>query len=111
MHRLFNYTKKLIPKISNTELIALRSGTTSIDRDIFNGLVSLPSTSHKVFNEKEDKFYNSTVENILKKYGSEIVYDYQRPSVDIMNHLGKEKFFSFIIDEKQKYLVIIHLWE
>ena len=100
MQRLFNYTKKLIPKISNTELIALRSGTTSIDREIFNGFVSLPSNSHKVFNEKEDNFYNSTVENILKKYGSKIVYDYQRPSLAIMNHLGKKKFFSFIIDEK-----------
>ena len=37
MNRLiFNSVKKLIPKISETELIALRSGTTSIDRDIFN---------------------------------------------------------------------------
>lgn len=35
MNRLFNNIKKLVPKISATELVALRSGTTSIDRDIF----------------------------------------------------------------------------
>ena len=40
MYRLiFNQSKKLLPRISETELIALRSGGTSIDRDIFTGEV------------------------------------------------------------------------
>ena len=33
--KLFGTIKSIIPKISDTELIALRSGTTSLDRDIF----------------------------------------------------------------------------
>ena len=35
--RLFNFVKNKIPRISDTELIALRSGDTSIDRQILNG--------------------------------------------------------------------------
>ena len=38
---IFKTVKKIIPKISNTELIALRSGTTSLDREIFNGKVNI----------------------------------------------------------------------
>ena len=36
---LFNRFKKIIPKISETEIIALRSGGTSIDREIFRGKI------------------------------------------------------------------------
>ena len=39
---IFKQVKKLIPKISDTELIALRSGTTSIDRMLFEGKVKYP---------------------------------------------------------------------
>ena len=38
---IFNRVKKIIPKISDTELIALRSGTTSLDREIYSGSVNL----------------------------------------------------------------------
>ena len=37
--QLFLRVKKIIPKISPTELIALRSGGVSIDRDIFSGKI------------------------------------------------------------------------
>mgnify|MGYP001502070944 CR=1 FL=1 len=39
---IFNFIKSKIPKISKTELIALRSGNTSIDRQILEGTVKLP---------------------------------------------------------------------
>jgi hypothetical protein len=35
--RIFSHIKKIIPKISETEIIALKSGGTSIDRYIFQG--------------------------------------------------------------------------
>ena len=38
---LFRFVKKLVPKVSSTELIALRSGNTSVDRMIFNGKVDV----------------------------------------------------------------------
>ena len=37
--QLFKRVQQLIPRISNTEMIALQSGTTSIDRQIFEGHV------------------------------------------------------------------------
>jgi hypothetical protein len=37
---LFNRVKKIIPKISETEIIALKSGGVSIDREIFEGRVN-----------------------------------------------------------------------
>lgn len=40
---LFKKVKSIIPRISSTELIALRSGTTSLDKEIFSGKVKYPS--------------------------------------------------------------------
>ena len=37
---IYKNVKKIIPRISETELLALRSGTTSIDREIFLGKVN-----------------------------------------------------------------------
>ena len=48
---IFNLVKSKIPRISATELIALQSGNTSLDRQILNGKVELPekvNTSNKL---------------------------------------------------------------
>ena len=66
--KLFNFTKSLIPKISQTELIALKSGNTSLDRSILQGKFFLPEKP-KIINkfpaEKLDKllttFDNSNI--------------------------------------------------
>ena len=39
MSKFFNLAQKLLPRISKTELIALRSGTVSVDREIMSGKV------------------------------------------------------------------------
>ena len=39
---IFNQVKKIVPRISSTELIALRSGNTSIDRHILQGDIKFP---------------------------------------------------------------------
>ena len=44
--KVFNFIKTKIPKISQTELIALTSGNTSIDRSILLGKVKLPEKIH-----------------------------------------------------------------
>ena len=52
---LFNSVKQRIPRISPTEMIALQSGTTSLDRDILKGKIAYPekkSYTNK-FSEKE----------------------------------------------------------
>ena len=50
---IFNSVKNIIPKISETELIALRSGGTHIDRYIFIGKV--PSNLWKNKNKKKNE--------------------------------------------------------
>lgn len=39
--KLLEISRKIIPSLSKTELIALKSGTTSIDRAIFNGYLPI----------------------------------------------------------------------
>lgn len=86
---IFNNVKKLIPKISETELIALRSGTTSIDRDIFNGFVN---TNFKFKKYDEFKFNDSLIDEIHNKYKNDIVYPNNNNN-EIINFLGKKQIF------------------
>lgn len=64
--QLFKFAKKLVPRISSTELIALQSGTTSLDRQIFQGEVKLPRK--KDYRVKNDKFIQRNVRELLYFY-------------------------------------------
>ena len=68
--KLFTLTKKLIPRISDTELIALKSGTTSLDRDIFLGNVKYPK-----YDVITKKMINQEVEELLEMYGNNQEYN------------------------------------
>lgn len=96
-HRIFNVVKSIIPRISETELIALRSGNTSIDRQLFQGRVDTSNFKYPI-NEKR-VFPSEKIDNLLDKYNNTTVYPSNK-SVEIINYLGKEKFFSFIIDKE-----------
>ena len=91
---IFKQIKEIIPKISETELIALNSGNTSLDRSIFKGKVILPSLA-----KTNDLFDVSKVDNLLKKYGDEVIYPNNK-SKEMFDYIGKNKFLSLIIDEK-----------
>ncbi len=93
--KLFGLTKKLVPRISDTELIALRSGTTSLDREIFMGKVKYPK-----YQMNEKKLVNQEVEKLLKKYGNYQEIYPSGPYNEIFYYIGKNKFLSFIIKEK-----------
>ena len=92
---IFRNVKKLIPKVSDTELIALNSGTVSLDRDIFKGKVNLP----KKVDLPKEKFDLSKVDELLEKYGDEVIYPNPK-SKEIFDYIGSNNFLSFIIDEK-----------
>ena len=64
---LFRFVKNKIPRISDTELIALQSGDTSIDRDILKGKLSFP---------KPIKYTNKFDENNLDTFLHS--FDYSR---------------------------------
>ena len=92
--RLFNFVKNKIPRISNTELIALRSGNTSIDRQILLGKVNL---NFKTINEK--KFDEGKLSFLLNNFDGNRIYPNDNNN-KWLDFLGKNKFLSFLIDEK-----------
>lgn len=59
---IFKVAKKLLPRISETEKIALQSGTVSLDRDIMSGFVdqkqftSLHNNEHNYINMSKIKY-------------------------------------------------------
>ena len=92
--RLFNFVKNKIPRISATELIALRSGNTSLDRQILEGNVKFPEKFKYI-----NKFPESRLNNLLNEFDNTKVYPNNNNNKWI-NRLAKDKFFSFLIDEK-----------
>jgi acyl-CoA dehydrogenase len=96
---LFKYVKSIVPRISNTELIALRSGTTSVDRMIFEGKVNIPPLNTEE-NKKEKQFLLTNVNNVIKKYRN-VEQVYPNPNIkEILSTMSQNRFFGFIIDEK-----------
>ena len=93
---IFKIVKKIIPRISDTELIALRSGTTSLDKNIFEGKVNLQNFT-KIRNKYEFPIERNNF--ILEKYGSKNIYPSEHIN-DVLTDLGKNKYFSFIIDKE-----------
>lgn len=92
---IFNQIKKIIPRISDTELIALKSGTTSVDRDIFLGTVKYPKPNTPKF-----KVPQKTIDDLIDKYGNESSIYPNEKSSEILSYIGKKGFLSYIIDEK-----------
>ena len=91
---IFNFVKNKIPKISPTELIALRSGGTSLDRSILQGKIEFP----KPF-QYQNKFPQEKLDDLFNNFDNTKIYPNDNNNKWI-NHLASNKFFSFLIDEK-----------
>lgn len=97
--KLFSYVKSIVPRISQTELIALRSGTTSVDRMIFEGKVNIPKYNLELPKE-EKQFLQTNVNDVIREHGNvEQVYP-NKNIKDIVSTMAQNRFFSFIIDKK-----------
>ena len=97
--KIFNHVKRIIPKISETEIIALKSGGTSIDRYIFEGKMDyknlfLPINKNTLSKKTEDDLYS-----LLKITGENNIYPSKNINT-IMKELGNRGFLSLIIDQK-----------
>lgn len=89
--------KSIIPKISETELIALRSGGVSLDRDLFSGKIDYT----KLQKQKpltENPMLKKT-EELLGKYGEANVYPSKNVQ-KVLTDLGQQGFLGMIIDKK-----------
>jgi acyl-CoA dehydrogenase len=99
---LFRRVKSILPKISETEIIALKSGGVSIDREIFKGKINYKklydSSTIKKFNHREKEFVDST-DKLLSFMGQEKLYPSEK-IYDKLSYLGKNGYLSMIIDKK-----------
>lgn len=95
---VFNQVRRIIPKISETEIIALKSGGVSIDRDIFKGKVDYTKLYSRPIENKSFSLWKETDE-LLARVGSGNVY----PSENIhslMKYIGERGYLGMIIDNK-----------
>ena len=101
LHRsLFKQIKKIIPKISETEIIALKSDGTSIDKYIFQGKMNYPELFAPIpKQERTNSIIDKNIEDLLNLTGSNVVYPKDNIK-DVMSELGKKGFLSMIIDPK-----------
>ncbi len=93
---IFNRVKKIIPRISETELIALRSGTTSVDREIYSGTVNLNNIPKYSDDSKNLDRLMPGVNSLLSIYGDDVVYPNKKVN-DILTDISKSNLFSLII--------------
>ena len=91
---LFNSVKQRIPRISPTEMIALQSGTTSLDRDILKGEIVYPEKKSYT-----NKFSEKELNLMLGMYMNKKIYPNDDDN-NVIDYLAKRKYFSFLIDEK-----------
>lgn len=96
---IFNNVKKIIPTISQTELIALRSGGVGIDREIFLGKVNINKLKEnhiEPMNDNEKKLYNK-LDNILPSITKNTIY----PNKDISEIINQMKSYLGMIINKE----------
>ena len=96
--RAFNVVKSIIPKISETEIIALKSGGVSIDREFFNGKVDYTKLYKPILQTWEQNMEDKT-NDLLRTIGTENIYPNTKIHT-IMKQLGEGGFLSMIIDKK-----------
>jgi acyl-CoA dehydrogenase len=95
---IFNRVKRIIPKISETEIIALKSGGVSVDREFFKGKINY-SNLYRPFVKSSEKPMEKETDELLKKFGSGSIYP-DKNIYNVMSYLGKNGFLSMIIDKK-----------
>ena len=93
-HKILNFIKSKIPKISPTELIALRSGNTSIDRNILQGIIKYPNKKDII-----NKFPENKLNELLDNFDNSIIYPNNNDNYWI-KYLANNKYFSFLIHDE-----------
>ena len=95
---LFNNVKKIIPRISETEIIALKSGGISIDRELFRGRIDYKKLFQKSVKSQDEEILKNT-DNVLKKIGQQSMYPNSNLK-NILSILGENGLLGMIIDKK-----------
>ena len=97
--KIFSMVKKIIPKISETEIIALKSGGTSIDQYIFQGKMNYQTLFSPIKKPILSKKTQDDLHSIFKITGEGNIYP-NKNIHNVMKELGNRGFLSMIIDHK-----------
>lgn len=93
----------LLPKISETEKIALTSGSVWVDGHLFSGKPDFNwifSLKKPKLSAEEKRFLDNEVEEVCKMCDDHEVYETKDLSKKVWDFLGKKKFFGMIIPKK-----------
>lgn len=97
--KIFNHVKRIIPRISETEIIALKSGGTSIDRYIFEGKMNYQTLFSPIQKSVLSKDTEDNLNSLLQTVGQNNIYPNKNINI-IMKELGNRGFLSMIIDKE-----------
>jgi acyl-CoA dehydrogenase len=102
--RLLHRVKRMLPKISETEIIALKSGGVSVDRHLFEGRIDW-SMLRGMAPVPALKPMQTRLEALLRDVGKDAVYPADKKEKRhlihaLMRRLGKDGFLSMIIDRE-----------
>ena len=108
--KIFNTSKKLVPRISETESIALNSGTTSIEKYFFKG--KMPKNHVKnTYNYPKlssNSIINTSVELLCKNVDDYKIYQTKKIDDSVLNIIKEKKLFGMIIPKKYGGLELNH---
>lgn len=95
---LYRAIQKILPRISDSEMIALRSGTVSIDREIMSGVVST-FPKRTALNDKEANYIHQNVDRMIADVDGLPMADGPRLHPRVYKVIKDHRAFSYIIPE------------
>ena len=96
---IYGSFRQILPKISSSEMIALKSGTVSIDREIMSGLVTTKPIK-SVISDIEYKYLNENVPDMIRSVGGAKMADGDRLTPVVEEVVKKNRAFAYIIPEE-----------
>lgn len=108
--KLLNRAKKLIPRISQTERIALNSGTKSVEELFFKGLFPKKylKENFKYPSTNNNTFINNDIEKFCASINDYDIFQKKEIPASVYNNIKKNKLFGMIIPKKYGGLELNH---
>ena len=97
------HKKKLLPKISDTEKIALRAGTLWIDGELFSGKPNFTTIFNKPYpklSSEEQAFLDNEVNTVCAMTNDHQVFQKRDLPPKVWTYLKKNHFFGMVIPKK-----------
>ena len=108
--KILNTSKKLVPRISETESIALNSGTTSVEKYFFKGKIPKNHIKNTYNYPKlsSDSIINTSTELLCKNVDDYKIYQTKKIDDSVLNIIKEKKLFGMIIPKKYGGLQLNH---